>query len=96
MRPDVVVLFQPQYDDDLSLLCCCEPLGIEHLMAQSSIEAFIVSVFPGRAWIDLDWFDPNTHQPVLQRDREELRTIVRTNIFWLSMLEQQWIQRFLA
>ena len=47
MRADVVVLSEPLVDDDLSLLCCGEPLGIENLAAQRSIEAFAVPVLPG-------------------------------------------------
>jgi len=47
MWSHVVVLSEPLVDDDLSLLCSGEPLGIENLAAQRSIEAFVVSVLPG-------------------------------------------------
>ena len=33
MRACVVVLREPVVDDDLSLLRCCEPLRVEHLLA---------------------------------------------------------------
>ena len=43
----MVVLSEPLVDDDLSLLSCGEPFGIENSAAKSPIEAFVVSVFPG-------------------------------------------------
>jgi len=47
VRTDVVVLPEPLVDDDLSLLSRGEPLGIENLVAQGSVEAFVISVLPG-------------------------------------------------
>ena len=47
MRAGVIVLSQPLVNDDLSLLCCGEPFGVEHLAAQSSVKSFVVSILPG-------------------------------------------------
>ena len=47
MWTDVIVLSEPLIDDDLGLLCRHEPLGIEYLAAQRSIEAFVVLALPG-------------------------------------------------
>ena len=47
MWTDVIVLSEPLIDDDLGLLCRHEPLGIEYLTAQRSIEAFVVLALPG-------------------------------------------------
>jgi len=47
MRAGVVVLSEPEFDDDLSLLCWGESLGVEHLVTKGSVEAFFVSVLPG-------------------------------------------------
>ena len=57
MRTDVIVLSEPVVDDDLSLLRRREPLGVEHLMTQGSVEAFVVSILPRASGIDLDRFD---------------------------------------
>ena len=46
MWSHVVVLSEPLIDDDLSLRRRGEPLGIEHLVAKGTVEAFIVSVLP--------------------------------------------------
>ena len=42
----MVVLSEPLVDDDLSLLSRGEPFGVEHFVAQGSVEAFVVSVLP--------------------------------------------------
>ena len=36
MWTDVVVLSEPLVDDDLCLLCCGEPFGVKHLVAQGA------------------------------------------------------------
>lgn len=46
MGTDVVVLSEPLVDDDLGLLCCGEPFGIEHLVAKGPVEALVVSILP--------------------------------------------------
>jgi hypothetical protein len=70
VRADAFVLSQPLVDDDLSLLCCGEPFGIENLAAQRSIEAFVVSVFSGEPDIDPGGLDAHPFQPVLRRFRD--------------------------
>ncbi len=47
MRPDVIVLFKPLIDDNLSLFDGGEPFGIQDFFTQRSIEAFVVSILPG-------------------------------------------------
>ena len=41
MWPDVVVLSEPLVDDDLCLLCCGEPMDVEHPVAQALLIYFI-------------------------------------------------------
>mgnify|MGYP001798316522 CR=1 FL=1 len=52
MWAGVVVLREPLVDDDLGLLRCREPLGIQNLPTQRPIETLIVSVLPrtARQW----------------------------------------------
>ena len=59
MRPHVIVLAEPVIDNDLCLPGRCEPLGVEHLVAQRAIEALVISALPGRSGIDLDVLDAN-------------------------------------
>ena len=47
MRPDLVVLPEPDVDGGLSLSGRVEPFGIQDLLAQGAVEALVVSVLPG-------------------------------------------------
>lgn len=69
MRADVIVLPEPRVDDDLRLTGRREPLGIEHLAAQRAVEALVVAVLPGRAWIDADRLNADMAEPILERCR---------------------------
>ena len=93
MRADVIVLPEPLIDDDLGLLGRREPLGVENLVPERSIEALVVAVLPGRARIDPDGLNANAPEPVLERCRGELRTIVRANVVRPAALQQQRIER---
>ena len=65
VRSDLVVLPEPNIDSDLGLPCGVEPFSVEDFFSQGAVKAFVVSIFPRTAWIDLHWFDPNLLQPVL-------------------------------
>ena len=65
MRSDLVVLPEPNIDSDLGLPCGVKPFGVEHFFSQGAVKAFVVSIFPRAAWIDLHWFDADPFQPVL-------------------------------
>jgi hypothetical protein len=53
MRPDFVILFEPLIDDGLSLTCCAKPFSVENFSAKRSIEAFVISVRPKIAPLEL-------------------------------------------
>ena len=67
MRSDLVVLPEPNIDSDLGLSCGVEPFSVEDFFSQVAVKAFVVSIFPRRAWIDLHWFDADPFQPIFQR-----------------------------
>lgn len=76
MRAGVVVLSEPVIDDDLRLLGRREPLRVENLPAQRPVEPLIVSVLPGRSWIDADRLDADASQPALHRLCCELGAVI--------------------
>ncbi len=76
MRSGVIVLFEPAVDDDLGLPCRREPFGVQDFPAQRAIEAFVVSILPGRSRKDVDWFDVDALQPFPERCSDKLRPIV--------------------
>jgi len=80
MWSHVVVLSEPLVDDDLSLLCCGEPLGIEHLVAKGTIEAFVVSVLPWRPRFYVSGLRTNCLDPLSNRIGDELRSVVREDV----------------
>ena len=86
MRPDVIVLAKPYIDCSLGLMDSVEPIRIEDIISDCAVKAFIVTIFPRRAWIDLLW--PNIHfsEPSLKMFSNELRAIVGANELWLSAL----------
>jgi len=46
MWSDVIVLFDPFFDDDPGLFDCREPFGIEDLAPERAVEALVVAVLP--------------------------------------------------
>jgi hypothetical protein len=67
VRSDLVVLSEPDIDNDLGLFVGVELFCVEDFFSQGAVKAFVVSIFPRAAWIDLHWFDPNLLQPIYQR-----------------------------
>ena len=65
MRSDLVVLPEPNIDSDLGLSCGVEPFCVEDFFSQGTVKAFVVSIFPRAARIDLHLFDADPLQPVL-------------------------------
>ena len=53
-----------------------EPLGVEDFATKCSVEALVVSVFPGAAGIDLHRTDADPYEPILKLCGDELRAIV--------------------
>lgn len=46
MRAGVIVLPEPTVDDDLRLFGGGEPFRVEHLPAQGTVKALVVSILP--------------------------------------------------
>ena len=53
MRSDLIVLPEPGIDCDLSLFGGVEPFRVENLSSKFPVEAFVVSILPWPARIDL-------------------------------------------
>ncbi|SMP43887.1 hypothetical protein SAMN06265222_1011023 [Neorhodopirellula lusitana] len=63
------------------------------LIAQSAIETFADAVLPGRAWFDLKDLHADHRQPLLDRRRDEFRTVVASKSFWNAVHAEQLYQR---
>jgi hypothetical protein len=58
------VLFEPLGDEDLGLTCYADPLSVEQLPTERTVEALVISILPGGTGIDSDGFDAHLGQPV--------------------------------
>jgi len=76
MRPDLVVLPEPDIDSDLGLFGGVEPFGVEHFSTECFIEALVVSVLPRAAGIDLHWLDADAFEPVLELSRNKFWAVI--------------------
>ena len=61
----MIVLSEPGVDDDLSLFDGREPFGIEDFFSERAIKAFIISILPRTAGVDLNRFNSNLLEPSL-------------------------------
>lgn len=94
MRPDAVILSEPFSDDGSGLIERCEPLRIQHFMAQGSIEPFIIAVLPRRARIDADGRNAGLAKPSLKGFGGELGSIIGPDIVRFPVLKQERIEGF--
>ena len=80
MSSDLIVLPEPGLDYDLSLFDAVEPLSIKPFSSKCcvgcSVEAFLISILPSAAWIDLDRFDIHLSKPRLKMFGNELLAVI--------------------
>lgn len=72
MRADLLLLLEPDTDDDLGLAGAREPLSDEHLVTERLVEALVVAVLPRQSRIDPDRSDADMSEPPLERHGCEL------------------------
>ena len=58
-----VVMMSPSFDQHLGFTERGEDLGVQQLVPEFTVEAFVVAVFPGAPRRDVEGFDPNLGQP---------------------------------
>src|SRR5471030_547945 len=80
MRPDCVEVSPPTFDDDLGLTQRVEYFAIEQFIAQASVEALDVTVFPWTAWLDIGRLCANRRYPLPHGLGHELRSIVGPDV----------------
>ncbi len=89
MRPDLIVLPEPDVDGDLGLFGAVEPICIQHFPTECSVEALVVFVSPWAAWIDLHWLNVDPSEPILRLRGNEFGAIIGADELRLPMLHQQ-------
>ena len=93
MWADMVIFFDPAIDCGLGLFCGLEPVCIEDFVAQRAVKAFIISVLPGAAWIDVNGLNADAFEPCLEHFGDKFGAVIRTNKLRLSVLNNQRVKR---
>src|SRR5271170_5408590 len=94
VRPLRVVFHAPPLGQNLCLLQRVKDLAVQELIAQLSVEALTIPVFPRTPRLDVQ--RPRAHfpQPLPQLLGNKLRSVVRTNVLWYSARQHHIGQRF--
>jgi hypothetical protein len=80
MGPNGVVVLAPALDDDLGFSQRVEDLAIEQFVAQASIEALDIAVFPEAARLDIGRLGPDGGDPFLHRLGDKLRPVIGPDV----------------
>ena len=76
----------PCLNEDLCFSKRVEDLGIEQLVSELAVEAFIVAILPWASWLDEERFNANLRQPFPYGYCRELRPIVRADVIrWTTI-----------
>jgi hypothetical protein len=78
----MVVIRTPPCAKQSRLRECRKYLARQQLVAQSGVETFNDSVLPWRDWLDTQRVGYAFFTPLFHHIRDELTSIVATNIFW--------------
>lgn len=76
MGSDMVVFFDPAIDCGLGLAGGLEPVGVWDFVAKRAVETFVISIFPWRAWVNVNRFNTNALEPCLEGCRHKFRAII--------------------
>ena len=80
MRPDGIVVPSQSFDHDLCFFQRVADLTIEQLITKLAVEALAVAIFPGAAWLYVGGLGAHGCNPLPERQGNELRVVVRTDV----------------
>ena len=75
-----VVMVPPSFDNNLGFPQRVEYLAVEQFISHSPVEAFAVSVLPGRSRLDIGGLCPSCFDPVPDGRSDKLRAVVRPDV----------------
>src|SRR6478735_7834826 len=73
-------MLPPDFDHDLRLLQCVEDLAVQQLVAQLSVEAFAIAIFPRASRLDVGGLGSDSGDPFSESKGDELGAIIWTNV----------------
>ena len=88
-----VVMVPPSFDNNLGFPQRVEYLSVEQFISHSPVEAFAVSVLPGRSRLNVSRLGSHGFDPISDGLSNELRAIIRLNVGWHAPQDEQICQR---
>ena len=82
-------MLSPAFDQCLCLLQAVGDLPVQEFISERPIEAFVIAIFPGSPWLDVERLHADPAQPVSGRLSCKLDTIVRPDGLRGSSLREQ-------
>ena len=89
MGSDGIVQPPPLLDEYNCLGQCVEDLAVQELVPQLAVEAFVVAVLPGTAWLDEQRLNANPGQPPPHELGRELWPVVRTQMLGRAVMSEE-------
>ena len=89
VRPDGIVVDAPLLDQDLGFPQAVEDFAVQQFVPEPGVEAFSVSILPGRTWFDVGCLGPDRGDPVPHLLGDKFRPIVGSYVFWRATQNEQ-------
>ena len=89
MRPERIVFQPPFFNQHLGLLQGIEDLAVEPFIPEFTIEALVVTVFPGTARFNKERLDTKPFEPLASNSGRELGPVVRADMLRRAMLDKE-------
>ena len=80
MRPELVVMPPPSFDEHFSLLQCVEDLSIQQLIPELAVEALVVAVLPRAPGFDEERLHIDPAEPFTDHLGGELGPVVGADV----------------
>ncbi len=86
MRPQAIIFFSEVFNDHAGFCQCPEQFTVQAFITELTVEAFDKAVLPRAARFDIDGFYFIVLKPLLKLLGDNLRSVVRANVFRCPML----------
>ena len=93
MRPCGIVVAPPGLDQDLRLPQIEEDFPRQQLIPELGVKAFAVTIFPRRAWFDVECLHADALKPFAQSCCNELWSVVGSYVLGCPVTNEQLAQR---
>ena len=89
MRPGLVVVLPPIFDDDAGFPQIEQELSIQAFISKTAMETLDIAILPRAAGIDIDCLDPVFLKPLLDFTGDKFRAIIAAYVGWDTILHHR-------